>query len=86
MIDFESVKRGDWVVVKYDSKFYPGKVSNKDANGMTVNVMKPCFPSGWTLPCQKDEIFYSYENITKKIDPPYPLNTRGKWGFNNGIC
>ena len=34
-IDFESVKRGDWVVVKYDSKFYPGKVSNKDENRMT---------------------------------------------------
>ena len=82
---FKSVKRGDWVVVRYDSKLYPGKVSNKGENGMTVNVMKPCFPSGWTWPCQRDEIFYLFENIAKKIDPPYPLNSRGKWGFNNEI-
>ena len=35
--DFESVNRGDWVIVTYDSKLYPGKVSNKDVNGMTCD-------------------------------------------------
>ena len=67
--DFESVNRGDWVVVTYDSKLYPGKVSNKDVNGMTVDVMKPCFPSGWSWPCQKDEIYYTFENVLRKLIP-----------------
>ena len=62
------VKRGDWVVVTYDSKLYPGKVSNKDVNGMTV-------------PCQKDEIYYTFENVHKKIDPPFPLNSKRQMGF-----
>ena len=63
---------GVWVVVTYDSKLYPGKVCNKDANGITV-------------PCQKDEIYYTFENVHKKIDPPFPLNSRGKWGFKDPI-
>ena len=66
--DFESVNRGDWVVVTYDSKLYPGKVANKDVNGMTV-------------PCQKEEIYYTFENVHKKIDPPFPLNSKRQIGF-----
>ena len=75
------MKRGDWVVVTYDSKLYLGKVSNKDVNGMPVDVMKPCFPSGWSWPCQKDEIYYTFENVHKKIDPPFPLNSKRQMGF-----
>ena len=84
--DFESVDIGDWVVVNYDNKRFPGKVTRKNVNGMKVKVMKPSFPSDWTWPVRKDEIDYTFENILKKIDPPFPLNSRcSKWGFKDPI-
>ena len=39
----EEVVVGDWVVVNYDAKMYPGKVTKVVEGSMKVNVMKACF-------------------------------------------
>ena len=80
-VDSECLK-GDWVAVIYDDKYYPGQVTQVAKNGsMKVNVMRPCFPSCWKWPSNKDEIFYKKENIVKKICPPIPIDARGGWQF-----
>ena len=50
VIDVCGINVGEWVVVEYDGKKYPGKVTSKGEAGLQVSVMKPCFPSGWSWP------------------------------------
>lgn len=77
---------GDWVVVIYEGKLYPGKVTVKKEHHWSVKVMKPCFPSGWTWPSREDEIPYPLEDIRKKVEPPHPLNSRcTRWEFDVDI-
>ena len=56
-IDVCGINVGGWVVEKYDKKIYPWKVTAKGEPGLKVSVMKHCFPSGWSSPCQKDELY-----------------------------
>ena len=81
----EEVVVGDWVVVNYDAKMYPGKVTKVVEGSMKVNVMKACFPNGWKWPNTSDEIFYKNESVVKKINPPTPLNSRGVWQFPDSV-
>ena len=78
----EKVVVGDWVVVNYDDKMYPGKVVD---GSLKVTVMKACFPTGWKWPDTIDEIFYKNEFVVKKINPPAPYNSRGVWQFPDSI-
>ena len=74
---------GDWVVVTYDGKLYPGRVTTvSEIGNKRVSVMNPAYPSGWKWPDERDEIYYEDENIKKKIQPPIPVNSRNKWTFN----
>ena len=77
----DHVKEGEWIVI-YESKCYPGQVTEIGEN---VNVMRPCFLSGWKWPIERDEIFYMKENIIKKINPPIPNNKKGGWQFTDSI-
>ena len=85
VIDVCGINVGEWVVVEYDGKKYPGKVTSKGEAGLQVSVMKPCFPSGWSWPSQKDEIYYNHNDIIKRIDPPIPKNNRGQWKFAQNL-
>ena len=64
----ENVKActGDWVIVMYDSKRYPGKVASVDPcdnMGVTVSVMHTVFPSGWKWPDAVDENYYQQTDM-----------------------
>lgn len=80
-----NLKKEDWVVVTYDDKCYPGKITKIVGNSKQVSVMKSCFPTGWKWPTTPDEIFYKDENIIKQINPPVPANSRGAWVFKDSI-
>ena len=80
------MKKGDWVVVSYDEKCYPGKVTQVgDGGSVKVSVMKSSHPSGWKWPSTPDEIFYLKDQIIKAINPPIPTNSRGAWEFPDSI-
>lgn len=78
-------KLGDWVLVKYDGKTYPGEVTGLGSGqGVQVSVMRKAYlGQNWKWPDKKDEILYEHHNILKKIDPPVPIGTRGQFTFNS---
>ena len=79
----EDVNVGDWVIVMYDGKMYPGWITASSEIGCKrVRVMSPAFPSGWKWPEEVDEIYYDDENIKKRMSPSIPVNSRNKWQFN----
>ena len=86
-VEIEGMKEGDWVVVVvYNSKCYPGQVTKVASDeSLKVNVMRPCFPSGWKWPITKDEIFYKKESLVKKINPPFQTDARGGRQFIDSI-
>ena len=62
------MKERDWVVVVYDGKWYPGQLTKVTCDeSMKMNVMRPCFGTGWKRPVSKDKIFYKKESIGKTI-------------------
>ena len=57
VIDVCGINLGEWVVVEYDGKKYPGKVASKGEAGLKVSGMKPCC---WNLQCDHSTLYFSY--------------------------
>lgn len=68
---------GYFVIVNYNDNFYPGVIENFDEAGATVSAMKKTTKENWKWPDQKDELFYSWDDILGGINPPKLLNKRG---------
>ncbi|KAG5869444.1 hypothetical protein JTB14_016923 [Gonioctena quinquepunctata] len=67
----------DFVIVKYDSKQFPGQVKDiNNENEYLVSVMVRSGPHGWRWPEKKDEIWYPEEDVLEKICPTV-INSRG---------
>lgn len=67
---------GAYVVVCYDSVYYPGKVLTIDKD-VKVKTMEKSGPAGWKWPVQEDVIWYSLGNIIEIIKEPVTKNKRG---------
>jgi hypothetical protein len=52
------LKIGDYVVVKYDDKFYPGLIKATDREEYEVSVMKHSSNGKWKWPKLTDQIWY----------------------------
>ena len=77
------LKKGEWVVVCYDGRNYPGEVTKDEtAQGVVVNVMRPAFPNKWKWPAQKDELLYIRNQIVCIIKPPVPVDARNSFIFD----
>ena len=73
---------GDWVLVTYDSKEYPGEVVSINENQeVQVNVMHESGPHTWKWPLSKDMIFYSKSDIVRILNPPVAAGHRGQFRF-----
>lgn len=70
---------GNWVVVTYDGKEYPGEIIFiENENKVQVSVMVPTGPMNhFKWPHPRDCIFYTREEIVREIDPPEVANSRG---------
>jgi len=84
-----AVKVDDYVVVKYDGKFYPGIVTLTKKSGAEVSVMVPS-GTNWKWPKQVDQLFYYSHDIITVITEPVPIGKRGVFqvpGSANGqVC
>lgn len=71
------VQIGDWVLVTYDGKNFPGElveIGEYSSDELKVNVMHP---SGghWRWPQPADKIFYYIKDIIRKIDRHWKQRT-----------
>lgn len=61
---------GDFVLVRYESKLYPGKIIDfKEKEEVLISAMKKS-ASNWKWPSTPDQILYSMDEIVQKIDEP----------------
>lgn len=60
---------GDHVIVRWDSRIYPGEIIAHSEEGATVSCMKRGIKF-WKWPKIKDEEFYRWHNIISKINAP----------------
>lgn len=69
---------GDYLIVQYEEKYYPGKLTAIKKNKFLVSVM---VPSGtfWKWPEKKDEIYYEKGDIKEVIKEPVQKNARGAY-------
>lgn len=66
---------GEFVIIKYETKFYPGQVTDVDEDGARVKVMEKAGVTTWRWPQVTDEIDYNFKNIMQKICQPKPVGT-----------
>lgn len=71
---------GDWVMVKYDGCLFPGEIKMINQGEAQVSVMVPS-GSYFKWPSVVDSIFYSFDNIVKKLNPPELKSARGTFEF-----
>lgn len=75
----EEIQIGDWVLVYYKNETFPGEVTAIIASDIEVNVMHKSGATFWKWPTQIYKIFYTRDNILKRLDPPSVAGTRGQF-------
>ena len=77
---------GDWVLVTYDGdgQAYPGEITYVDEMQVRINVMEKA-GGNFKWPKHEDNIYYTYENIIKPLNPPIVVGNRGQFKFVD-IC
>lgn len=72
-------KVGDWVVVSYEDRPYPGEVTDIRDDSVIVNAMEPTEAGRfYKWPNKKDVLPYLPEQVIKIISPPVPCDSRMK--------
>ena len=71
----------DFVVVNFEGRLYPGKVTDIKLSGYMVSAME-LTKKQWRWPTQPDEIFYSKKEVLYGINPPKPVGKRGLFEVN----
>lgn len=66
------IGKGDYVIVIYKNKRYPGLVTDMDKEEYEISTMeqKQGMKHRWRWPNVPDKIWYKYNNIVKKIPEP----------------
>ena len=73
----------DWILVNYDGRKFPGKVTNIIGLDFEVNVMHKSLGAFGKWPQKEDKIIYQKESIVQKFDPPEVAGSRGQFHFRN---
>lgn len=68
---------GDYVLVEYELRQYPGLIKNCHDDEYEISVMEQTTKKRWKWPKPIDQIWYKKTGIKKKISAPVPCNTRG---------
>ncbi|KAJ8885080.1 hypothetical protein PR048_011276 [Dryococelus australis] len=67
---------GDWILVEYERKLYPGEVTQLCDNDNLVNAMEPTETGQYKWPLRKDILLYKRSDAKKKISGPIPSHSR----------
>ena len=79
--DYISVNINDRVLVSCEDERFPGEVTNITGSDFEVNVMQK-LENLWKWPKKEDKIFYKWENIVQRTNPPAVTGTRGQFSFD----
>ena len=66
----EKLNVGDWAIVSYDGKKFPGEVVSIIDTDIKVSVMKYSRKGKWYW---SDKAAYRPENVIGKLSPPVPV-------------
>lgn len=69
LVSKDDLEIGNFVLVKWNEKEYPGVVLAIDAEGVKVDCMEPTLKA-WRWPKNKDVLKYKFEDLVMKIQPP----------------
>ena len=83
--NLNNIEKGDWVVVVYDNKHYPGEVTDIGKNQLEVSVMHSKTGRAWSWPEREDKIVYAMKDIIKKVRPPVPTDRRSHFRFEDDV-
>ena len=80
LLHLGNIQVGDWVLVKYDEKVFPGEVKVIEQREVKVSVT---IPSGtcYKWPKIEDAVFFKLANIICKLSPPQFKSARGTFEF-----
>ena len=78
----EEIKVGDWFVVEYDGKNFPGEVKEiGEEEDFRVSVLQSA-GKNWKWPGLKDDkTFYCRKQMIQKLEEPIIANNRGHFKF-----
>lgn len=69
---------GEYVIVRYDEEYYPGKILDSDSEkGLKVSVMIRSGISNFKWPNAEDVLWYKLYDVIEKIEIPTEQNSRG---------
>lgn len=76
-------KLNDFVIVRYDNKYFPGNVLNKEGTEYEVTTMVECAAGKtWKWPEPPDIVWYKEADVMAKITEPKKINSRGFFTVN----
>lgn len=70
------IHKGDFVVVEYEGRLYPGEVKVVKKQGAEVSCMEKR-GINWKWPLKPDQIYYQQSEITQVITAPKKISRRG---------
>ena len=73
------IQVGDWWVVEYDDKLFPGELKQIRDGNYEVSFMHQAGTT-WKWPSKEDKTFYVREKVKKKLPPPTMINEMDHWG------
>jgi hypothetical protein len=75
---------GDFVIVSYGLKKYPGHIIEQEDNLVKVKCMEQVGKFGnWKWPKKEDVLWYTQNDILKIIPPPITVNNRGYYSVKD---
>ena len=76
----KSILVSDYIIVCYDSEFYPAEVTAIVDKKYKCNCMMSS-KSGWKWPEKRDKIWYDVADVIKKIGQLMPVTSCGTYKF-----
>ena len=74
------LKKDDFVIIIYDTKFYPGQIKQINSREKTF-LVSSMVQSGLNFkwPEKEDILWYSLDQVVSKIEKPRQINSRGSF-------
>ncbi|KAG5897669.1 hypothetical protein JTB14_011479 [Gonioctena quinquepunctata] len=71
-----SFTKGDYVILKHEQKYFPGLIEDTKSKSYYIKAMEQ-IGSHWKWPHHEYVIWYDFDKVISKIEPPRPINKRG---------